>query len=175
MASYNRIVLMGNLTRDPETKQVGTQNVCRFTLASNRSYKNRQTNAVMQEVCFIDVDVWGAQADSCQQYLQKGRPALVEGRLKFDTWTVDGQMRSKHSIIADRVVFLGSNVQDSTQDEPVVEQKPALEQDLLDQIDSIKVRMDSKKKSAAKKDESSGDDFGAEFKDVQPFQDELPF
>ena len=177
MASYNRIVMIGNLTRDPETKQVGTQNVCRFSLAVNRSYKNKQTNAIVQEVCYIDVDVWGAQADSCQQYLQKGRPALVEGRLKLDSWTVDGQMKSKHSIVADRVVFLGTNAQ-AGQDEPTNEVTSPLEQDLLDQIDSIKTRMDSKAKKApsiAAKKVDNLDEFGAEFKDVQPFQDDLPF
>ncbi len=177
MASYNRIVMIGNLTRDPETRQVGSQNVCRFSLAVNRSYKNRQTNALVQEVCYIDVDVWGAQADTCQQYLQKGRPALVEGRLKLDSWTVDGQMKSKHSIVADRVVFLGTNAQSSA-DESLNETAPVspMEQDLLDQIDSIKTRMDAKnKKSPGAKKSDSMNEFGAEFKDVQPFQDDLPF
>jgi len=107
MASYNRIILMGNLTRDPEYKTLSSgQNVCRLGLASNRSFKNRQTGTVAQEVCFIDVDVWGAQAETCQQYLTKGRPVLIEGRLKLDSWEQDGQKRSKHSIVADRVTFL---------------------------------------------------------------------
>ena len=115
MASYNRIVLIGNLTRDPEYKQLPSgQPVCRLGLAVNRQYKNKQTGAMVQEVCFIDIDVFGPQAESCRQYLQKGRPVLVEGRLKFDTWqTPDGQTRSKHSVVADRVVFLGSSAQTS--------------------------------------------------------------
>ncbi len=107
MASYNRVILMGNLTRDPEYKTLTSgQNVCRLGLACNRSFKNRQTGSMTQEVCFIDVDVWGAQAESCQQFLAKGRAILVEGRLKLDSWEQDGQKRSKHSIVADRVTFL---------------------------------------------------------------------
>ena len=110
MAGYNRIIIVGNLTRDPELKQLPSgQSVCRLNIASNRQTKNRQTGAVVQEVCFVDVDVWGAQAESCHNFLRKGRPALVEGRLKLDSWKeADGSMRSKHSIVADRVVFLGS-------------------------------------------------------------------
>lgn len=110
MASYNRIILMGNLTRDPEYRQLASgQAVCRLGLATNRQFKNRQSDALVQEVCYIDIDVWGAQAESCRQYLQKGRPILVEGRLKYDTWQdQSGQTRSKHSIVADNVRFLGS-------------------------------------------------------------------
>lgn len=114
MAGYNRIIIIGNLTRDPELRQLqsGTT-VCRFGIASNRQFKNRQTGAVTQDVCFIDVDVWGAQAESCNQYLQKGRPVLVEGRLKFDSWKdAEGQTRSKHCIVAETVQFLGG-AQDS--------------------------------------------------------------
>lgn len=109
MASYNRVILMGNLTRDPEFKQLTSgQSVCRLGLASNRTFKNRQTGATTQEVCFVDVDVWGAQGENCQKYLQKGRSVLVEGRLKLDTWEQEGQKRSRHSIVADRVTFLQS-------------------------------------------------------------------
>ncbi len=110
MASFNRVIMIGNLTKDPDYKpQPSGQAVCRLSLASNRQYKNKQTAAMVQEVCFIDVDVWGAQADNCRQYLQKGRPVLVEGRLKLDKWETDGQTRTRHTIVADRVVFLGSN------------------------------------------------------------------
>ena len=109
MASFNRVIMMGNLTRDPDYKQLSSgQAVCRLGLASNRQFKNKQTGAMVQEVCFVDIDVWGAQAEVCKQYLQKGRPVLIEGRLKLDTWQdQDGTKRSKHSIVADRVTFLG--------------------------------------------------------------------
>ena len=113
MASYNRVIMMGNLTRDPEHKQLSSgQAVCRFGLASNRQFKNKQTGSMVQEVCFIDVDVWGPQAESCRQYLNKGRAVLVEGRLKLDSWQEnDGTKRSKHTIVADRVTFLASGQQ----------------------------------------------------------------
>ncbi len=110
MASFNRIIIAGNLTRDPEYKQLPSgQGVCRLGLASNRQFKNRQTGTAISEVCYVDIDVWGPQADSCNKFLQKGRGVLIEGRLKFDTWQdAQGQTRSKHSIVADRVVFLGA-------------------------------------------------------------------
>ncbi len=110
MASYNRVIMMGNLTRDPEYKQLASgQAVCRLGLASNRQFRNSQSGDMVQEVCFVDVDVWGSQAESCQQYLQKGRSVLVEGRLKLDTWEDgDGGRRSKHSIVADRVTFVSA-------------------------------------------------------------------
>ena len=113
MSSFNRIIMAGNLTRDPDYKQLTSgQAVCRLGLASNRQFKNKQSGDMIQEVCYIDIDVWGPQAESCRQYLQKGRPILVEGRLKLDSWDdANGQKRSKHSIVADRVVFLGSNAQ----------------------------------------------------------------
>lgn len=119
MASYNRIILMGNLTRDPEHRMLPSgQGVCRLGLATNRQFKNRQSDQLVQEVCYIDIDVWGAQAESCRQYLQKGSPVLVEGRLKYDTWQdQNGQNRSKHSIVADRVTFVGSRGASAEADE----------------------------------------------------------
>ncbi len=175
MASYNRVVLIGNLTRDPDYKQLPSgQAVCRLGLAVNRQYKNKQTGAMVQEVCFIDIDVFGPQAESCRQYLQKGRPVLIEGRLKFDTWqSPDGQTRSKHSIVADRVVFLGSaqagaDVELSdldTQAAPISSDPAVLAaESMLSRVKS------SKKKSAS--DENTGE---FAFKDEPPFQDDLPF
>jgi single-strand DNA-binding protein len=110
MANFNRIIIMGNLTRDPDYKQQPSgQAVCRLSIASNRQYRNKQTGALVQEVCYVDVNVWGTQAENCRQYLQKGRPVLVEGRLKFETWKdAEGQAKQRHSIVADSVVFLGS-------------------------------------------------------------------
>src|SRR5260221_55905 len=108
MANFNRVILAGNLTRDPEFKQLPSgQGLCKLGLAINRKFKNRQTGADVQEVCFIDVDVWGPQAEHCKQYLQKGRGVLVEGRLKLDSWDdAQGQKRSRHTVVADNVVFL---------------------------------------------------------------------
>lgn len=160
MAGYNRIVMIGNLTRDPDYKQLTSgQAVCKLGLASNRQFKNRQTGNMIQEVCYVDVDVWGAQAESCRQYLQKGRAVLIEGRLKLDSWQdPNGQSRNKHSIVADRVVFLNSGNNDSVeaprQEAAPVGNKPLdpsneLEKELLDQIDAIKTK--TAKKAAAPK------------------------
>jgi len=110
VANFNRVIIIGNLTRDPEYKQQPSgQGLCKLGIASNRQFKNKATGTLSQEVCFIDVSVWGPQAESCNQYLQKGRPVLIEGRLKYDSWKdTDGNNRTKHSIVAERVVFLGS-------------------------------------------------------------------
>ena len=183
MATFNRTIMVGNLTRDPEYKQLSSgQAVCRLGLASNRQYKNRQTGENVQEVCFIDIDVWGAQAESCRQYLQKGRPVLVEGRLKFDTWEdQNGQTRSRHTIVADRVVFLGSN-QDNAgaerYDEPAqgmggLNPNDPTEKKLMDQIHEIKSKV--ARKVAPKKEEAPLRSGEIDFSDVPPFQDDLPF
>jgi len=171
MASYNRIIMMGNLTRDPEYKQLQSgQSVCRLGLASNRQFKNKQTGTMAQEVCFIDVDVWGAQAESCNQFLQKGRPVLVEGRLKLDSWQDnDGNKRSKHSIVADRVTFLsGSQAQDEDSSEPTSEPsndfmaaKPTEEKKVV--------------KRSAKPEISQGNMGEVALKNNSPFEDDLPF
>ena len=110
MASFNKVLLMGNLTRNPELRYTGSgAAVCALGLAVNRSY--RTNNGEMRdETCFIDVTVWGKQAESCNNYLTKGAPVFVEGILRQETWTDknSGQNRSRHSISADRVQFLGS-------------------------------------------------------------------
>lgn len=189
MASYNRVIIAGNLTRDPDYKQLTSgQPVTRLGVASNRSYKNRQTGSMVQEVCFVDVDVFGPQAESCRQYLQKGRSVLIEGRLKFDTWqTPDGQTRSKHSIIADRVVFLGSNNGGATaldsESEAAVENQPFESSDPAVMATQEKLgRIQSKKKSGAyatqftdQTDQSAVPSGEFDFKDEPPFQDDLPF
>lgn len=196
MASYNRVVMIGNLTRDPDYKQLASgQAVCRLGLASNRQFKNRQTGDMVQEVCYVDIDVWGPQAESCRQYLQKGRSVLVEGRLKLDTWQdTDGQNRSKHSIVADRVVFL-SSASDSDVAYSQGSSDNSLEKDMMDQISEVKsrnaqenlkaveekaVRPAKTAKPAVSRVESvQNEDFDdapiKEFRDEPPFQDDLPF
>lgn len=192
MASFNRIIIIGNLTRDPEYKQLASgQAVCRMSLATNRQFKNKQSGNMIQEVCYIDVDVWGAQAESCRQYLQKGRPALVEGRLKFDSWEDAGQKRSKHSIVADRVVFLsaGQGADFASEENSISEPSTVsseMEKDLLSQINQIKGRgktgyankdAEEPAPKARKKKETNDMMPGGEidFKDAPPFQDDLPF
>lgn len=107
MASLNRVILMGNLTRDPELRYVpsGTP-VASFGLAVNRTY-TAQSGEKKEEVCFVNVVVWGKQAESCNQYLNKGSLVLIEGRLAYRAWEQEGQRRSTLEVRADRVQFLG--------------------------------------------------------------------
>jgi single-strand DNA-binding protein len=158
MAGYNRVIMVGNLTKDPEYKQLQSgQGLCKLSIAANRQYKNRQTGEMAQEVCYVDIDVWGAQAESSNRYLQKGRPVLIEGRLKFDTWeNNEGQMRSKHSIVADRVQFLGSGQTDETGQGQ--------------QSTSTGGQNTQQQISAQKTDNNK-----SQFKDEPPFEDDLPF
>jgi single-strand DNA-binding protein len=99
---YNRVIMVGNLTRDPELRhtQTGTP-VCDLNIAVNTKYGDKEYT------CFIGVTVWGKQGESCAEYLTKGRQVLVDGRLDFQQWESDGQKRSKHCITADNVRFLG--------------------------------------------------------------------
>ncbi len=107
MASFNKVLLMGNLTRDPELRYVpsGTA-VASFGLAMNRTYTT-QTGEKKEEVCFVTVIVWGKQAESCSQYLNKGSQVFVEGRLSSRSWEQEGQKRSVLEVRAERVQFLG--------------------------------------------------------------------
>ena len=109
MASYNKVILMGNLTRDPELKYLPSgAAVANIGLAVNRVYNDRQSGERKEEVCFVDLDAFGRTAEIINEYFQKGRPILVEGRLRFQTWdTDDGQRRSKHSVMVDRFEFVG--------------------------------------------------------------------
>jgi single-strand DNA-binding protein len=107
--SFNQVVLMGNLTRDPELRQTPNgQQVCSFSLALNRSYKGADGN--WQEATdYIDVVAWGPLGERVAQYLSKGRPCLVNGRLQSRSWEQDGQKRSKVEVVAQDVTFLGGN------------------------------------------------------------------
>lgn len=103
---FNKVILVGNLTRDPEVRYTpqGTS-VCNFGIAVNRKYK--QGDEAKEEVTFINIVVFGKQADTCGQYLNKGKPVLVEGRLHENRWeTEEGQKRSRHEVIAQNVRFL---------------------------------------------------------------------
>jgi single-strand DNA-binding protein len=110
MASYNKVLLMGNLTRDPEVRYTpkGTA-LANIGLAVNRTYKT-ESGEQKEEVTFVDIEVWGRQAETVGQYLAKGRPVFVEGRLKLDSWEdkESGQKRNKLKVVAERVQFLGT-------------------------------------------------------------------
>ena len=106
MASFNKVILMGNLTKDPEVRYTpsGTP-VATFGLAVNRRYK--QGEELKDEVCYIDIVVFGKQAEHCGQYLAKGHGVIVDGRLQQRRWeTDDGQKRSKHEVVAQTINFL---------------------------------------------------------------------
>ena len=188
MAGYNRTIMVGNLTRDPDHKQLGSgQSVCRLSIASNRQFRNRQSGEMVQEVCYMDVDVWGPQADSCNKYLEKGRQVLVEGRIKFDTWQdQEGNKKNKHSIVADRVVFLSSqneasdnsSTSASTESQTTnekMEPRNDVERELMSQLDSITTTTKAATPSSKSADVPQAEPKAATFKDAPPFQDDLPF
>ena len=107
MANLNMVLLIGNLTRDPELRYIpsGTA-VANFGLATNRIYTT-QDGERKEEVCFVEIVVWSKTAENCANYLSKGSPVFIEGRLQFDSWeTEDGQKRSKLKVVANRVQFL---------------------------------------------------------------------
>jgi len=108
MSSLNHVILMGNLTRDPETRTLpGGQVVAELGLAVNDNYKDKDGKLV-EKACFADIVVWGKQAEACQQNLKKGTPILIEGRLQLDQWkTEGGEKRSRLRIKAHRIQFLG--------------------------------------------------------------------
>lgn len=110
MANFNKVMLMGNLTRDPELKYAGEAQtaICRMGLAVNRTWNN-QAGEKQEETCFVDITVFGRQAETCNEYLSKGRPVFIEGRLNFNTWEdrETGAKRSKLDVVAERVQFLG--------------------------------------------------------------------
>src|SRR5271170_2357095 len=110
MASYNRVILMGNLTRDPELRYTpkGTA-VARLGIACNRKWKS-ESGEMKEEVTFVDVDAFGKTAETIGQYLKKGRPILIEGRLRYETWDdkQSGQKRSKLGVVLETFQFLDS-------------------------------------------------------------------
>ena len=108
MASLNKVFLIGNLTRDPELRYTpGGVAVATMGLAVNREYKDRSTGEQKKDTCFVNIIAWDRQAENCNQYLSKGRPIFVEGRLQYRAWESEGQKRSTIEVKADRVQFLG--------------------------------------------------------------------
>lgn len=110
MASFNKVILAGNLTRDPELRYTpkGTA-VARLGIACNRKWKS-ETGEMKEEVTFVDVDAFGKTAETIGQYLKKGRPILIEGRLRYDTWEdkQSGQKKSKLGVVLENFQFLDS-------------------------------------------------------------------
>lgn len=114
MASYNKVMLMGNLVRDPELRVTPSGlSICRFTLACSRSVKSEKAeNGMREETTFVDVETFGKQAEVVAKYFTKGRPIFVEGRLRLNEWqTQTGEKRSKLMVVLENFVFVGSNAQ----------------------------------------------------------------
>jgi single-strand DNA-binding protein len=109
MANYNKVLLIGNLTRDPQLSYLPSQTaVVDFGIASNRRWKGKD-GSNKESTCFIDCRAFGATAETINKYLSKGRSIFVEGRLDFDSWTAqDGTKRSKHRITVENFQFLGA-------------------------------------------------------------------
>jgi|SRR5581483_672866 len=116
--SVNQVILMGNLTRDPDLRQIPSgQSVCSFSLALNRAYKGQ--NGEWQEATdYIDVVAWGPLAERVSQYVTKGRRVLVQGRLQSRSWEQEGQKRSKVEVLANDVTFLDGRGGDNGEGAP---------------------------------------------------------
>lgn len=110
---FNKVILMGNLTRDPETRQTPSgQSVTNFSLAISRTWKG-QDGSTQEAVSFIDCVAWGRTGEVIAQYIQKGRPILVSGRLDQRSWEQDGNKRSKVEVIVEDFNFVGGGAGDS--------------------------------------------------------------
>ncbi len=109
---FNKVILMGNLTRDPETRQTPSgQSVTNFSLAISRSWKGQDGNT-QEQVSFIDCVAWGKTGEIIAQYVQKGRPILVSGRLDQRSWEQDGNKRSKVEVVVEDFNFVGGGAGD---------------------------------------------------------------
>lgn len=115
MASLNKVLLIGNLTRDPEVRMLSSgRPVCNFGLALNRNYKDSEGNK-REEVTFIDVECFGPRAEAVAKFFSKGRPIFVEGRLKLDQWeSKEGEKRSAIRVVLDNFEFVDAGKSDGT-------------------------------------------------------------
>lgn len=109
MANFNKVLLAGNLTRDPQLSYLPNNTaVCELGMAINRKWKG-QNGDMREDTCFVDLRAYGRQAETLNQYMTKGKPLLVEGRLKYDQWEgKDGQKRSKLYVVVENFQFLGA-------------------------------------------------------------------
>lgn len=111
MASFNKVILLGNLTRDPQVRYTPSgAAVAEIGLAVNRYWFDKQTNSKREETTFVDVTLWGREAEVAGEYLAKGRPVLIEGRLQLDTWDdkTTGQKRTKLHVVGEKMQMLGT-------------------------------------------------------------------
>lgn len=130
MSSFNKIILLGNLTRDPQLKQLASgTSVCEFGIACNRKYKTADGEA-REEVAFVDCASFGKQAEILGQFLIKGKPILIEGHLKFDSWEDKngGGKRSKLSVVIENFQFIGSRGDSPGDGDDQAERSPSRQQ-----------------------------------------------
>lgn len=121
MANINRVILTGNLTRDPELRSLPSGNsVCSLRIACNMRRKNGSTGQWEDRPNYFDITVWGAQGENCAKFLTKGRPIAIDGRLEWREWEAqDGQKRQSVSVVAETIQFLGGRgEQDSNPGRP---------------------------------------------------------
>lgn len=130
MATINRVVLVGNLTRDPELRATASgTSVCRLRVACSTSWRNKETGEIDERPNYFDVSVFGASGEACARFLAKGRPVAVDGKLEWHEWTTpEGESRQAVGVLADSVQFLASrNAADSDSDAAEEEQEEAEE------------------------------------------------
>lgn len=108
MASYNRVILLGNLTRDPELRHIPTGTAVTDIAMAVNDRRKTPSGEWVDETTFVDITFWGRTAEIVCEYCSKGSPLFVEGRLKLDTWESEGQKRSKLKVIGDKIQLLGS-------------------------------------------------------------------
>lgn len=132
MASLNKVLLMGNLTRDPQLSYLPSQTpVVELGLAVSRKYK-KQDGSVAEDVCFVDCQMFGKRAETLNKYFKKGEPIFIEGRLKFDSWQgQDGQKRSKLRVFVENFEFIGRGGQGGSpgggQSQPAYHDEPPMD------------------------------------------------
>jgi single-strand DNA-binding protein len=123
----NKYMAIGNLTQNPNSKEVGDYSVTTFGVAINDVvYKNKEKT---KQVTFIDVETWGKQAENCSKYLEKGKRVLLEGKLKMNSWEKDGKKFNKLFVVADRVTFMGSESPPDGESQKVSPKKEAKNQE----------------------------------------------
>ena len=143
MASLNRVLLIGNLTRDPEVRMMSSgRPVCNFGLALNRSYKDSEGNR-KEETTFVDVECFGPRAEAVARFFSKGRPIFVEGRLKLDQWeSKEGEKRSALRVVLENFEFVDSGKSDQSSHDTPSLSSPSTPPSSSPQIDPIKDDID---------------------------------
>ena len=110
MPSFNKAIMMGNLTRDPELREVGNSVVCKFAIAMNEIWTDKVTGEKKENTTFVDVEAWERTGEVIDEYFSKGKPIMFEGKLKLDQWEdkESGQNRSRHYLLLERFSFVDS-------------------------------------------------------------------